>query len=237
MHVIVHDFTFPGKMTPPLTANADGGVWCKADTSAAGAPTLAAAGGYMVGQLANSDEAENLCLYFGDSLSFDIDDLLSAEFWIKVSGALPAGTDLAFGLCSARADAIDDLAAHASFRLLGAGTGASALTVETDDGTHDVDDIAAGQALGTTLKRFVIDFASGVQTVAPPGLSKGGKAAVKFSADDSRGNLQVVAVNQLFDMSGYAAGLQPYVQIQKTGGAGTPSFSLRRVRITERLLA
>lgn len=233
----VHDFWFPGKITPPLTASAADGPWTKADTSAAGAPTLVASGGFMVGTLAATEEAENLCLYFGDSLSYDIDDLLRAEFWIKTSGDLANTDSLAFGLASARNDAIDSLAAHASFRVLVSDGTSQSVYCETDDGTNDVDDKSTGLVLGTTLKRFVIDFASGVKTVSPPSVSVGGKGNVLFSMDDARGNLLPVCRLTAFDMSNYSSGLQPYVQIQKTSATTTPSFSLKRVRITEKLAA
>jgi hypothetical protein len=234
MDVLVHDFLFTGLRTPALTAAVVDGPWAKADTSAAGAPTLTTLNGFIVGTLANTTEVENLCLYFGDILSFDIDDLQRAEFWIQCCASYAATEQLAFGLCSARNDDIDTIANHASFRLLGAAAAAGAITCETDDGVHDVDDVATGQTLAATLKRFVIDFGSGLRGVSP-GPCLGGKANVLFSMDDARGNLQPVARDHVFDMSSYAAGLQPYVQLQKTSAAGTPNFSLRRVRITEQL--
>ena len=227
MEVIAWDWRPVGLETPPLTASPNGAPWPKADTSAAGAPTLAASGGYMVGHLAANDEAENLCLYCGDSLAFDIDDLLTAEFWICTDPAITTAESLAFGMGAARNDDPDSIAAHAHFRLLAS----TAVVVETDDGTNDNDDKATGQILSTTLKRFCIDFASGLYTKSPPSASLGGKGNVLFSMDDARGNLIPVARNVLFDMSNYASGLQPYVQLAKTGGTTTPSFKLARVRI------
>jgi hypothetical protein len=234
MDVLVHDYLFAGAMTP-VAAPADG-PWGKADTSVAGSPTLTAVAGYMVGTIANDTEVENLCLSFANVLAFDIDDLIRAEFWLKCSATYAATEQLAFGLCSARNDDIDTLTAHASFRLLGAAAALGAITCESDDGTqgNDKDDKDTGQTLAATLKRFVIDFASGLRAVSPPP-SLGGKANVLFSMDDVRGNLMPVCRDTVFDMSNYTAGLQPYVQIQKTSAAGTPSFSLRRVRITEKL--
>jgi len=233
MDVVVHDFFFPGKCVPAPTASVVDGPWSKADTSTGGAPTLAAVGGLMVGTLAADEEAENLALYFGDVLGFDIDDLIRAEFWIKASASFAATDSLAFGMASARNDAIDSIAAHALFRLLGDAS-TNPITCETDDGTNDNDDKAAGQVLVATLKRFVIDFAGGVLTKGPPSLSVGGKGNVLFSMDDPRGNLVPVCRGTLFDMSNYSAGLQPFIQIQKTSATTTPSFSLRRVRITEK---
>jgi len=225
--VFTWDWRPVGIETPPLVGSADGAPWLKADTSAAGAPTLAAANGFMVGALAATDEVENLCLYMGDSLAWDIDDLLTAEFWVKTGVAITTAESLAFGMAAARNDDPDAIAAHASFRLLAS----TAVVCESDDSVHDNDDKATGQILSTALKRFCIDFASGIQTVGPPGVSKGGKGCVLFSMDNAQGVLQPVCRNVLFDMSSYAAGLQPYVQLQKTGGVTTPAFYLARVRI------
>ena len=228
MDVMTWDWRPVGLETPPLTASADGNPWTKADTSAAGAPTLAASGGFMKGQLANTDEVENLCLYMGDQLAWDIDDLLTAEFWIKTGAAITTAESLAFGMGAARNDDPDSIAYHAHFRLLAT----TAVVVETDDGVNNNDDKATGQILSTTVKRFLIDFASGLKTVSPPSTSLGGKGNVLFSMDDARGNLIPVARNVAFDMSNYSSGgLQPYVQLQKTGGTTTPAFYLARVRI------
>lgn len=235
MDIRVHDFWFPGLTTPALTAAVVGGPWAKADTSAAGTPTLTTVAGEMVGTLANNNEVENLCLYFGDILSFDIDDLLKAEFWIRCSASLPATDSLAFGMISARADDPDAIAANAMFRVLGSAGLTNAVTVETDDGTNDNDDVATGQVLVATMKRFVIDFASGITTRSAPSASLGRKSNVMFYMDDARGDLRRVAEGTRFDMSNYAAGLQPFVQIQKQAAATTPMFALRRVRITEQV--
>jgi hypothetical protein len=236
METKVHDFWFKGRTAPALAASVVDGPWAKADTSAAGSPTLLTVADEMVGTLAATDEVENLCLYFGDVLSFDIDDLLKAEFWLRCTASLPAVQSLAFGMGSARNDDPDAITAHAMFRVLGSAGLTNAVTCESDDGVNDVDDIAAGQVLVATTKRFVIDFATGITTQSP-GASLGRKSNVLFYMGDARGNLQRVAAGQRFDLSNYTGGLQPFVQLAKTGGVGTPAFSLRRVRITERLLA
>jgi hypothetical protein len=145
----------------------------------------------------NTSEIQNVCLSFGDKLCFDIDNLQSIAFRVKVvpeSTNLDSATSVAFGLASARNDAIDSIANHASFRLIGS----NSLVVETDDGTTDLDDKATGQSLSTTYRRFVIDFT-------------GGKSNVKFYVDGIR-----VAAGTTFDMSAATGSLQPYVQIQKT---------------------
>jgi hypothetical protein len=128
---------------------------------------------------------------------------------LMIKTLVAAAALAAFGLASARNDAIDSITAHASFRIIGNNT----LVVESDDGTTDKDDVATGATLADTYKKFVIDFT-------------GGKSNVKFYVDGVR-----VAASTTFDMSGYTAGLQPYVQIQKTADANTDSVTIDYVKI------
>ena len=116
---------------------------------------------------------------------------------------------LAFGLASARNDAIDSIANHASFRLIGS----TAVVVESDDGTTDKDDVATGTTLGSTYKKFVIDFT-------------GGKSNVKFYINDAR-----VAASTTFDMSAATSSLQPYVQIQKTAATDADAVTIDYVKV------
>jgi len=226
----VDDFVFPSNLTPPLTASPDSGVWRKADTSAAGAPTLVGTAGFMVGSLEATSEVQNVCLYHGDQLAYLIDYLLLVEFWLKASAAYTAADSLAFGMCSARNDTIDSLANHASFRLIGS----NQVYCESDDSVNDVDDKDTGQTLVAAVKKFTLDFGSGIQSVSPPGVTKGGKANVQFLMSDPQGSLRRVCANTLFDLSNTALGLQPFVQIAKTVGTTVPTFSVARIRITHR---
>jgi hypothetical protein len=190
-----------------------GSPWAIADTSAAGSPTYATVSPSATGEvaltLAATNEVENVCLSFGDKLCFDIDNLQRAEFRVKVSGITSSATSVAFGLASARNDAIDSIANHASFRLIGNTT----LVVESDDGTTDKDDVATGATLSTTYKRFVIDFS-------------GGKSNVKFYVDGVR-----VAASTTFDMSAATSSLQPYVQIQKTAATDADAVTVDYVAV------
>lgn len=230
---LVDDFRFNGAMSPPAVGSADGGPWVKKVTAVSGTPGVSAVTGKLKMIFTSNAQVENLCLYFGDQLAYDIDDLIRADFWVDVPTALDATTSLAIGMASARNDAIDSIAEAALFRAIGDNN----LVVESDDGTNNNDDIATGMTLGTTTKRLSIDFATGVQTVGPPGTSKGGKGHVLFSADDVRGNLAPVARNQLFDMSNYSGGLQPFVQLQKTSDANQDYVQIKRVRIEYRSVA
>lgn len=190
--------TFPTSADPATP-------WLVADTSSAGTPTYVRNASNAVLTLASTTEVENVCLYHGDALSFDIDDLQRVEMRVRVSGCT-SGTSLCFGMGSARNDAQDSVAANAWFKMVGADS-TTAVVVETDDGTNDYDDRATGQTLSTTFKRFVIDFTN--------------KRDVKFYINGIR-----VASATTFDMSNYSSGLQPYVQIQKTSSANTDAITL-----------
>ncbi len=201
---------FLGPMT--LTASpTNGDRWDIADTSSAGTPTYTVGGINGEATLAfdSQSEVQNVCLFQSDVLNWDIDLIQRIEMRVKTTATLDSATSLAFGLASARNDAIDSITAHASFRIIGNNT----LVVESDDGTTDKDDVATGASLSDTYKKFVIDFT-------------GGKSNVKFYVDGVR-----VAASTTFDMSGYTAGLQPYVQIQKTADTNTDSVTIDYIKI------
>jgi hypothetical protein len=80
----------------------------------------------------------------------------------------------------------------------------------------DKDDIATGVSLVATYKKFYIDFT-------------GGKSNVKFYVDGAR-----VAASTTFDMSNYSAGLQPYVQHQKTADTNTDSVVIDYINIVSK---
>jgi hypothetical protein len=192
-----------------------GTPWAIADTSAAGAPTYASvtpsATGEIAMTLAATSEVENVCLSFGDTLCFDIDNVVCFEARVKVSGCT-SGTTLGFGLCSARNDTIGSISARANFRMTGA-TSTTAVTVETDDNVVDSGLISTGATLATVYKKFYIDFS-------------GGKSNVKFFIDGVR-----VAASTTFSMSGYTASLQPFFQIQKAANTNVDAITIDYVRV------
>lgn len=202
------DFLGPQTLTASPT---NGDLWDIADTSSSGTPTYTVGGinGEATITLESTSEVQNVCLFQSDVLNYDIDKIQRIEMAVKTVAALDTATSLAFGLCSARNDTIDSLAAHASFRLIGS----NAVVVETDDAVTDNDDVATGVSLVATYKRFVIDFT-------------GGTDDVKFYIDGVR-----VAASTTFDMSGYTAGLQPYVQLQKTADTNTDSVVIDYIKI------
>lgn len=210
------------------TASNAGTPWSKADTSAAGAPTLVGLnGGGIRLLLDNTNEVQNLCLYQGDVLPFDIDDIIRASFVVACAAALNAAESLAFGLASARNDVIDSIAAAAIFRCIGN----QSVLVESDDGTNDNDDVATGLTLGATWKRFDIDFASRNTTREAPSLSLGRKSNVEFYGYNGFNSRRRVASGTRFDMSNYSSGLQCFFQLQKTAATSTGNLDILAVEI------
>lgn len=205
------DFLGPMTLTASPT-NSD--RWDIADTSSAGTPTYTVGGINGEATLAfdNTSEVQNVCLFQSDVLNWDIDLLQRIEMRVKTVASLDSATSIAWGLASARNDAIDSIAAHASFRVIGS----NAVVVETDDGTTDLDDKATGVSLVATYQKFVIDFTGGTEDV-------------KFYINGVR-----VAASTTFDMSAYTAGLQPYVQIQKTADTNTDSVITDYIKIVSK---
>lgn len=186
--------------------------WLMVDTSAAGTPTYTKGTSVATLTLAATSEVENLCLAFGDALDFDIDEIQSIEMRVRLTAVFTTGSELVFGLGSARNDTTDSVAANAWFKMVGANS-TTAVYCESDDGVRDIDDIATGQTLGTTFKRFMIDFT-------------GGKADVKFYIDGVR-----VAASQTFNMSGYSSGLQPMIQLQKAANTNVNAVVIDYVKV------
>lgn len=190
--------------------------WTIKDTSSAGAPTYLCAtddGGSAVLTLDNTSEAQIVTLYQNDVLPFDVRMLKRVRFIAKVSG-IDSVTTLVFGVGSAQSDTSDSVATNAWFRMQGS-TSTSNVVVETDDATTDNDDKATGQTLSSTYKLFDIDFTNGI-------------ADVRFFIDGER-----VAAATTFDMSALASGLnvQPFVQLQKASGTGTPAVTIALVEV------
>lgn len=220
-HAMRKIYDFRGQHLVPAAASGVGSEWVKADTSAAGSPTVqGVSGGGIALTLAATNEVENICLYMGDILPFAIADLIRVEFLAKITASLDASIIAAFGLASARDDDTDAIAANAMFKL----AGSNSIVLETDDGTTDTDDVATGETLSTTVKRFAIDFSEGGTTQSPPSASLGGKSDVRFFAANANGSLRRLAPNQRFSMAAYSGNLQLFAQLQKT--AGTPVATL-----------
>jgi len=225
-------YDFRGQHLVPVAASGVGSEWVKADTSSSGSPTVqGVSGGGLALTLAATSEVENICLYMGDVLPFDIDDLIRVEFIAKCTASLDSTIIAAFGLGSARADDTDAIAANAMFKL----AGSNSVVCETDDGTTDKDDIATGDTLSTTWKRFAIDFSEGGLTQSPASLSLGGKADVRFLMGNANGSLRRVGAGTQFNMSQYSGNLQLFAQLQKTAGTPVATLTILEAAVEYRL--
>lgn len=205
--------------------------WLITDTSASGTPTYMrldhgeTAGAFRPGvaQLAfdTTNEAQNVCLSFGDKLCFDINSLRGFECGLKIVGeagsAKDAATTLAFGVTGDRNDDIDSIAVAALFRLA-SGSASNVMVCESDDTVNNNDDIATGFTLtDNTWAKFKIDFSK--------------LTDVKFYAGLAAGAFKRIAAATTFDMSNYAAGLQPFFQLQKTADANADLIQIDYVKL------
>jgi len=187
--------------------------WLVDDTSVTGTPTYTKGTSALTMTLNNDNAVVNICSHFNDALDFDIDDIQSVEMRVKIGAAtFTSGSILVFGLGSARADTADDVAANCWFRMEGANS-TTLVYCESDDGTTDKNDISTGKTLGTTYKRFYIDFS-------------GGKSNVKFYIDGER-----VCASTTFDMSAYSSGLQPIIQLSKAANTNADSVVVDYIEI------
>ncbi len=215
---------FTGHRVYSATAGSNvGHNWRITDTSSAGTPTYTPidnatdSNGGLAVAFDSTSEVQNLCVNFADVLVWDIDRLIDINFRVKMNqAAVNAATSFAFGLQGDRNDAIDSIAQHASFRVIG-GDSTTALVVESDDGTTDKDDVATGATLINAYKNFKISFATGTSDV-------------RFFVDG-----QPVGESTTFSMSAYTGCLQPYFQIQKTAATATDGFSVCYVEANLRL--
>lgn len=199
-----------------LTATPGVGGWAVDDVSSAGSPTYACItedGGAMKLTIANTSEAENITMHFGDILPYDLAQLKRVSFIAKVAD-IDALSVLVIGVGTAQADDEDTVTVNAWFKMEGA-TSTTALVVETDDNTNDNNDVATGTTLGSTYKKLTIDFTNGL-------------ADVRFYVDGAR-----VAASTTFDMSDVTSGqnVQPYIQISKPSGTGVPSVTIARYEV------
>lgn len=223
-----HFFDFRGAYSPPAVGSRLG-RWCSLKT---GSCTVASvSGGSMDLALDATSEVQNACLYMGNILPYDIEDLIRVSFLVKATASLAAAVSAAFGVCSARNDTLDTIAEQAMFRL----QGSNALLCESDDGTTDNDDIATGFNLSTTYRRCVIDFSTGILTRSPPLKSLGGRAQTHFFVSNDNGTLQRVATGTNFNLSAYAGNLQLFAQIQKTTGTAVGTLSILEVEVETKL--
>jgi hypothetical protein len=167
---------------------------------------------------------------------FPIADLLRVEYLFQVQD-WHANTDGLIGLCSGYNADPDAIQESAWFRVVGGATGRN-LKVETDDNVTDITEGTGIVLSNTTWVRAVMDFATGIQSIAPPGKSKGGRASIQCTVSDPVGYQKHLKFNKHIDMSGYAGGLQLVMGLRQVGAiTGTPTMFVKSIKITSRQAA
>lgn len=166
-------------------------------------------------------DANNACLSFGDNLSIDINLLRYFECCLRfvagAAGTKNAATTVAWGITGDRNDAIDSIARAAIFRLASTGTD-NALVIENTDGTDAHDDVATGLVMADSVWwKFGIDFSN--------------LSCLRYFAGVDGGDFVEVAQSTVMKMNSYAAGVQPFFQIQKTAATDADRLQIDYVRL------
>lgn len=191
--------------------------WTIKDTSASGTPTYltgtTADEGSMVLTLDNTSEVQVVTMYTNDCLIYDVRHLKQI-WWIANVSGIDAVTTLTFGVGSAQNNTSDSVATNAWFKMDGS-VSLTNLVLETDDNTVDNDDKASGATLSSTSKKMLIDFSYGLRDV-------------RFCVDGAQVGIGNGGTDGRFDMTALASGLnvQPWVQLQKASGTGTPAVTI-----------
>jgi len=159
---------------------------------------------------------------FGGKLVFDIDSLKSIEYQAMLND-WNANAVAYLGLGSAYNADPSLVAARAWFEIGGVAVASEyPIKVHTDDGTNDVTVTTGFRTAEDVWKRYRLDFATGIQTISPPGSSKGGKASIRYSVTDSKLQYQRSEnPSSHLDMSNYSSGLQLYFGVRQASGTQT----------------
>ena len=80
------------------------------------------------------------------------------------------------------------------------------------------------------MARTKIDLRTGIQSISPPGVSKGGTGSVEFTASEQRyGQDQHLMLQKHMDMSAYTAGLQIVAGMIQATGTGTATLDIKQI--------
>lgn len=220
-------YRFRGAVAPPLVASRIG-EFCSLLVKTAGSPTVAAvSGGSMDLTLDNTNEVQSACLYQGNILPFDIDDLVRVEILAQLTASLGNTISATFGVCDTQNADPDAIATSAFFRCKLSNT----VTCETDDGTNETAATSTGDTLAATKKRFAIDFTEPF-TQSPPSASLPGKGNVRFAMSNSANSLRKVCSNTRFNMNSATGNLQLLAQLQKTQSVQTATLKIFEFLVT-----
>lgn len=187
-------------------------------------------------QLTVPANADRAYLHWNGRLGIPVTDLLRVEYLFQID-AWDDNTDAVLGLCSTYNADPDVIQESVWFRITGGATGRN-LKVESDDNVTDISEATGLVVPGLTWMRGIMDFATGIQSIAPPGKSKGGRASIQFSMSDANGYQKHLKFNKHIDMSGYSGGLQPVFGLRQTGAlSGTPTLFVKSLKVWMRQAA
>jgi len=166
------------------------------------------ASGVMNLHIANTTEAEDAVLYWGDQTSIDVLNDVQFECRLAVVGTTAAAVTAVWGMCGDHNLDKDTVAEAAWFRL----QGSNVLVCETDDGTaSELNDQATGLTLVTAVYHiYRIDFSD--------------LSDVKFFVDGAR--VAKTSVFDLNDLTTTTGLMQPYFSLDKASAAGTADLYL-----------
>ena len=182
-------------------------------------------------QMSATALADRGYIHFNNRLVYNIDDLKSIEFLFRIE-AWHTFSDAILGLCSTYNADPDAIQEGIWFRI-GGGAGNRTLYIESDDNVTNIDDEPTGIVLAdNTWFRGRITFDTGIQSIAPPGASKGGKSSVQFEITDAKGFCRHIQVPKHMDMSAYAGGLQPVIGLRQLTSDAPAAVSLFLKRLT-----
>lgn len=219
-------FMFRGAGVPVEAGNASESPWRTSITNG-GTATADAAGLKL--EVPVGPAARNITLFFGDVLSYNINDLIAIEFWLQFNqlGADLANTEIAIGMASNQNDTIDSIANQVLFRAIGS----TDIVLESDDGTNDNNDIVTSGVLESgEIACFSIAFDERVMTKSP-GQSTGKLANFRYGIDGKKS----LATQQPFDLSGITGGLQPYIQVGCTAATTGANVIVKEICVQHRL--
>jgi hypothetical protein len=199
-------------------------------------PTATVTGGRMVMALTAADQAQVVCWNLGNAvIPFLITQLLRVRFLLRMDVALTtAEGSVHWGIGSARVDdTIAGIVAHTAYGIVGANNN---VIVRSQDGVNTLGATATGETLAVAdgTKKFSMNLAEGMAAAEPPAPQQGGRARIILGIDNPFGEHRVINGQlgaAIADMSGYALGVMPFVQIQKTAGVGVGTVSVESIEL------
>ena len=195
-------------------------------------PTATAGGGTLTLALTAANEAQVAGWDLGDENPFPVARVLRARFWIEMDVALSAAEcSIYWGLGSDYDAVIGNIAEHVAFGINGANDD---VIVRAQDGTNTLAETEIGvlQEITDPVRKYEINLADGIHSQSPPLAQEGGRARCGFYVSSDFGEARRINLGAArANISAYAGGVQPFVKLAKTGGAGVGTASIHAIEI------